>query len=92
VATQLGVGREVVRGRQVQRHPHRRGLQDLAVVDRGLEVALREAFDARGERDVRRGRVLALQRRQPTDGVRCGDALTLDQELARGERRRELFA
>jgi hypothetical protein len=36
--------------------------------------------------------MLALQRRQAPDRVGRGDALTLDQELARGERRRELFA
>jgi hypothetical protein len=76
----------------VQRHPHERRLDDTAGIDRGVKIGLPEAFEAGGERDVRRGRMLTLQRRQAADRLRGRDALALEQELARGERRGELLA
>ena len=50
----------------------------------------REAVEPRGQRDVGRGRVLALQRRQPADRLGGRQLLPLEQQLPRRERGGEL--
>ena len=45
-----------------------------------------EAVEARGERQVRRGRGLRLEPGDPLDGAGRGEGLSLEQELAREER------
>ena len=89
---QLGVGRVVLGVREVQRHPHHRGLQHVPGVDRPLEVGLREAAPG-----ARRARCAARAGAGPAAASAAGSprrarARALDQELARGQRRRELLA
>jgi hypothetical protein len=76
----------------VQRHAHERRLHDLAPREGGLQRVAIETVQPRGEREVRRGRVLRLQRREPPDRLGGGEALAREQQLARGERRGELLA
>jgi hypothetical protein len=76
----------------VERQPHERRLDDAAGRDRRLEVLAGEALQARGERDVGRGRVLTLQRREAPDRLGGSEPAALDQPLAGRERGGELAA
>jgi hypothetical protein len=76
----------------VERQPHDRRLDDAAGRDRRFEVLAGEALEARGEGDVGRGRVLALQRREAPDRLGGSEAPALDQALARRQRGGELRA
>ena len=64
----------------------------LAGAERRLEVVAREAVEPGGQGDVRRGRVLPLQRREPADRLGRGEPLPLEQHLARRERGGQLRA
>ena len=81
---QLRVRGVVGGGGDVQREPHDRRLHDAARAERRLQVVAREAVEPGGERDVRRGRVLALQRRQPVD--RLGRSRAAGARAASGAR------
>jgi hypothetical protein len=76
----------------MEREPHDRRLDDAAGRDRRLEVLAGEAVQARGEGDVRRRRVLALQRREAADRLGGSEAPALDQPLAGRERGGQLGA
>ena len=76
----------VGRGGDVEGEAHDRRLHDAASAERRLQVGAGEAVEPGGQRDVRRGRVLALERRQPADRLGRGEALALEQHLPRRER------
>jgi hypothetical protein len=86
LAGELGVGGVVVVVDEVQRQPVDRGLHDLLGGDRVLELCAFEAVQARRERDVGRGRVLGLQRREPPDRLGRRGVPALAQALAHGQR------
>jgi hypothetical protein len=75
----------------VQRQPHDRGLDDVARVERALELADLEAVQPRGERDVGRGRVLALERREAADRLGRPEPAALEQQLPCRDRGRQSF-
>jgi hypothetical protein len=85
LAHELRVGGVLAGRREVQRHPHQRRLDDGARGERGLEALAGEAVEPRGERDVGRGRMLALERRQAPDRLGRVEPEALDQPLAGGE-------
>ena len=87
---ELREGREVGRRDQVQRPAHDRRLDDRAPRERTLEVALREAREPGVQRDIRRRRMLGLERAQAPYGVDYPPPPPLDQKLAGGERGRQL--
>jgi hypothetical protein len=75
----------------VERAAHDRRLHDLAPRECSLEGVAVEALQPRRERDVRRGRMLRLQRGEPGDRLGRGQAGALEQQLTGGQRRRELL-
>ncbi len=89
LAGELGVGRVVLAGDEVERQAVDGGLHHVARADRRLERFTREALEARGQRDVRRGRVLRLERGEAADRLGGIEALPLEQHLPRGQRRRQ---
>jgi hypothetical protein len=76
----------------VQRQAHDRRLDDLACVQRRLQLDGREPVQPGGQRDVRGGRVLPLERSQQADRLGRVEAPALQQQLARRERDRQLTA
>ena len=62
----------------------------MAALERPREGVALEAVEARGERQVRRRRVLRLEPAEPLDGAGRGERLSLEQELTREERPVEL--
>jgi len=67
----------------VEREAHDRRLDHRAGSDRGLQVLAPEALEARRQGEVRRGRVLGLERRQRPDRLGGREPAALEQALAR---------
>jgi hypothetical protein len=91
LAGELGVGGIVLGRGEVQRHPVDRRLDDAPGVDRPLELGAIEAFEAGGKRDVRRARLLRLQRGESLDRLGRREVPALDQALAVRQRHGQLL-
>jgi hypothetical protein len=82
--------RVLARRGQVQRQSHHRGLDGRARADGVLEGFAGEAVQPRRQRDVRRRRLLPLQRRQPRQRLGRAQARALQQPLPLEQRLRQL--
>jgi hypothetical protein len=70
----------------VERGPHERPLDDPPLPERAIQLRGDEAVEARGQRDVRRGWLLRLERDESLDGVDDIQPLPAQEPLA-GKRR-----
>ena len=81
-----GDSRVVLARRDVQCRAQRARLDDRAVAEPLRQLFLAKALDARPERDIRRRRVLRLQRDELRDGVVHRDPLPLQEHLPQQQR------
>jgi hypothetical protein len=78
--------RELRACHHVERRPQRSRLDDRPVGERLAQLLLAEGGDTRPQRDVRRRRVLRLERDEPRDRLHDRQVPALQQHLAREQR------
>ena len=76
----------VASAHHVQRRSKRTGLDDRATSESPRQLLLPKAVEPRPERDVRRRRVLRLQRDEPLDGADRRESRALDEQLPSEQR------